>query len=129
MRTGDRKLGPASLRIRQCNALPAHLRSGTRELCDLQTQPDARGQGHAGRLMHKVCAEADAAGLLLILIADRFGDEGLNNDQLCAWYAGRFGFQLLQAEPVRMLARMPGATPRLFTLKPVRQAIELERSH
>ena len=126
MPTGDRRLGAASLRIRQCQALPQAMRPRTRELCDLQVPPALRGQGLASALVHKVCAEADAAGLVLVLAVQPFGEAGgLDADALRAWYAERFGFSLLQERPVVMMARMPGATPRLLSLRPVAAATKV----
>ena len=65
-----------------------------REVTHLQTSEDARGQGHGGALMRDICAEADKARCVLMLTAD--------SRRLADFYA-RFGFKLIQAEPLLMV--------------------------
>lgn len=129
MPTGERRVGPASLRVRQCEALPAHLRLSTREIVSLETVFDEQGKGYATTLMHKVCREADAAGLVLVLVPQPWGDNiNLSQTQLMEWYQNSFGFQAIQAEPMVLMARMPGATPRLLELNPITQALQKEKT-
>lgn len=117
MQTGKRRVGPATLRIRQCEALPQHMRAGTRELCALEVPAAEQGNGYATTLMHKVCREADAAGIVLVLWPQPFGDIALSRGQLIEWYESRFGFAPIQSDPV-LMARLPGATPRILGLRP-----------
>ena len=129
MPTGERRVGPATLRVRQCEALPLHLRPKTREIVNLETKFEEQGKGYATTLMHKVCREADAAGLVLVLSPQPWGDNiNLSQAQLLDWYQRSFGFQPVQTEPMVLMARMPGATPRLLTLNPVTEAMQKEKT-
>lgn len=129
MKTGERKVGPAHCRVRQSNALPQHLRGNVREVVDLEVPVAEQGKGYATTLMHAVCREADHHGIVLMLTPYPFGDNiNLSQQQLADWYVKSFGFQPVQAEPSVLLARMPGATPRVLTLNPVTEAIVKERT-
>lgn len=129
MPTGERRVGPATLRVRQCEALPLHMRPKTREIINLETKFEEQGKGYATTLMHKVCREADAAGLVLVLSPQPWVDNiNLSQAQLIEWYQRSFGFQPVQAEPMVLMARMPGATPRLLTLNPVTEAMQKEKT-
>jgi hypothetical protein len=76
-----------------------------------------------------VCREADAAGLVLVLSPQPFGDNiNLSKEQLTDWYERSFGFAIIQHEPMVLMARMPGATPRLLTLNPVTEALQKEKT-
>ena len=112
MDIGPRHHGAASARIRLCPGLDPKLQDSTRELCDLSTPQEHQGRGHASALLRDVCREADEAGVMLVLFVDPFG-AGLSAGDLAAWY-GRHGFAEIQAEPVRMMARQIGATPRML---------------
>ena len=126
--TGERSVGPARCRVRRCVALPLHLRSTTRELVNLEVPFAEQGKGYATSLVHKVCREADAAGLVLVLSPQPFGDNmNLSKQQLEDWYARSFGFQVIQTTPMTLMARAPGATPRMLTLNPVTEALVKER--
>jgi hypothetical protein len=46
MPTGERKVGPARCRVRQCTALPERMRAKTREVVDVETPFDEQGKGH-----------------------------------------------------------------------------------
>lgn len=116
---GERVLGPASLLLRKCDALPERMQSRTREIVNLLVDVDARGSGHGSALMEQVTREADEAGKTLIIIPGPFDQSPLSAEDLAQWYVRRFGFQPIQANPV-ILARMPGSTPRM--LKPVANA-------
>jgi hypothetical protein len=129
MPTGERKVGPARCRVRQCTALPERMRAKTREVVDVETPFDEQGKGYATTLLHKVCREADAAGLVLVLSPQPFGDNiNLSKEQLTDWYERSFGFAIIQHEPMVLMARMPGATPRLLTLNPVTEALQKEKT-
>lgn len=120
MTPGLRTLGEATLTIGVCRALPPEMRPQTRELSGLEVPPESRGEGQASALMHQVCDEADAAGITLVLFVQPFNDPDMGRAQLIDWYAKRFGFMPIQADPP-LMARMPGSTPR--TLSPVSKAV------
>lgn len=129
MKTGERKVGAASCRVRQSNAIPQNMRANVREVVDLEVPVPEQGKGYATTLMHSVCREADKAGIVLMLTPYPYGDHiNLSQQQLIDWYTKSFGFQAIQAEPSVLLARMPGSTPRMLTLKPVTQALYKEQT-
>lgn len=128
METKDHRVGPASCRVRQTNALPERMRARTRELCCLEVAAGEQRKGYATTLVHKVCREADKANVVLVLWPQPFGENiAMSRSELEAWYERAFGFQRIQADPV-LMARMPGATPRMLTLNPVVEAIAKERA-
>lgn len=127
METGDRKLGAATCRIRQCTALPERMRAGSRELTSLLVQADKRGQGYGTSLVHKVCREADAAGIVLILFPEPFDGSEWTKEQLVSWYETNFGFAIIQHQPATLMARMPGATPRMLALNPVAEGLFINK--
>lgn len=129
MPTGERKVGAARCRVRQCTALPERMRAKTREVVDVETSFAEQGKGYATTLLHNVCREADAAGFVLVLSPQPYGDNiNLSKQQLQDWYERGFGFAVIQHEPMTLMARMPGATPRMLTLNPVTEAIVKERT-
>lgn len=97
------------------------MRKQTRELSALEVAPSSRNKGHATSLVFDVCAEADEHNITLVLFVQPFGDIELSKGQLADWYAKRFGFAPIQADPL-LMARMPGSTPR--TLNPIAQAVQ-----
>lgn len=122
MDTKTYRVGPATCRIRRTVALPANMRERTRELCALEVPASEQGNGYATTLVHKVCRDADRAGIVLVLWPQPWGDNiALSRGQLADWYAREFGFIIIQPDPV-LMARQPGATPRLLALKPVAEA-------
>lgn len=124
MKTGPRKVGAATCRVRQCNALPEAMRQKTREVASLEVPFAEQGKGYATTLMHAVCREADEANLVLVLTPCPFGDNTrLSTDELVAWYERDFGFSQIQKDPVTLLARLPGATPRTLELSAVNRAV------
>ena len=128
MPTGDRTVGYASCRVRQANALPPRMRERTREIVNLEVPAAEQGKGYATTLMHAVCREADKANIVLILTPQPYGDHmSLSKSYLQGWYEARFGFQVIQHEPL-LMARMPGSTPRMLTLNPVTEALYKERN-
>lgn len=127
MKTGQRSVGPAHLRVRQCSALPEHLRAKTREIVSLEVPASKQNQGYATTLMHKVCREADAANITLVLWPQMFGDNiAMSNGQLIGWYSRSFGFWPIQQDPV-LMARLPHSTPKILELKPLDAALLKEK--
>jgi GNAT superfamily N-acetyltransferase len=97
----------ASLRVVDPTGLPEDMRSAIRELVAVSSHE--RGKGYARALMYQVTAEADLAGLVLMLKVEPFAD-GMTAEQLEKFY-GSFGFLRIQDEPV-LMAREP-ETPRV----------------
>ena len=129
MKTGDRSVGPAKLRVRQCPALPPALQKTTRELVNVETPFAEQGKGYMTTLIHKVCREADAANLVLVLTPQPYGDNiNLSKQQLEDWYARSFGFHTIQTEPMTLMARMVDGTPQALQLTPVTEALYKERT-
>lgn len=129
MKTGDRSVGPAKLRVRQCPALPPALQKTTREIVNVETPFAEQGKGYATTLMHKVCREADAANLVLVLTPQPYGDNiNLSKQQLEEWYARSFGFHVIQREPMTLMARMVNGTPQALQLTPVTEALYKEHA-
>jgi len=127
--TGERKVGPARCRVRQCTALPERMRPKTREVVDVEVPFGEQGKGYATTLLHKVCREADAAALVLVLSPQPFGDNiNLGKEQLEQWYERSFGFSVIQRSPMVLMARLPHATPRMFKLQPVTEALFKEKT-
>lgn len=117
MKTGERSLGPAKLRVRQCPSLPAQLQKATRELVNVETPFAQQGKGYMTSLIHKVCREADAANMVLVLTPHPYGDNiNLSKQQLEEWYARSFGFCVIQTEPMTLMARMINGTPKAMEL-------------
>lgn len=111
MKPGARMHGPASLRLSFNTAVPAHLRGGLLEITHVVTPEEERGKGYASMLLQKVCAEADAAGKVLLLNPKPYDTPQLSADELTAWYEG-FGFDVIQEQPARLMARPVRAAPR-----------------
>lgn len=112
METGERTVGPASVRVRQSNDLPLHMRAATRELVNFEVEATEQNKGYGARLLRKVCKEADEAGITLVLWAKPYGETPpLDQAKLVEWY-NRFGFAVIQAGDAIMMARMPGAPER-----------------
>jgi hypothetical protein len=127
MKTGPRSVGAASLRIRQCPALPPALQKTTRELVNVETPFAEQGKGYMTTLIHKVCREADAANLVLVLTPQPYGDNiNLSKQQLEEWYARSFGFHVIQREPMTLMARMVNGTPKMMELTPITEALYKE---
>lgn len=62
--------------------------------------------GHGTKVMGSVLTYADDRGLGLYLGVQQFGPDGMNNEQLEAWYS-KFGF-----------VRLPGPRPRIMHRPP-----------
>lgn len=127
METKDHRVGPASCRIRQTNAVPERMRGRIREVCCVEVPAAEQNKGYATTLLHKVCREADEHNVVLVIWPHPFGDNiSLSKGQLIDWYRERFGFQCIQPEPY-LMARMPGATPRILSLNPISEAVYKEK--
>lgn len=113
MKLGKRKFGGATCKLGYSTSIPAHMRGNVIELSAVHCAPEHRRQGFATELLHQVCKEADAAEKVLFLMV-KAGD-GMTSEQLESWYADKFGFAVIQAEP-RLMARMPGATPQSISI-------------
>ena len=100
------------------------MQDSTREIANLEVPAGQQRRGYATTIMHKVCREADAAGIVLLLWPAPYGDTGMSLEQLAVWYADEFGFAAIQSEPM-LMARMPDGTPRKLRLLPVVEAIVL----
>jgi len=116
MKPGTRMHGPASLRLSFNTMVPANMRGGLREVTHLITPSQHRRMGYASILMQKTCAEADQAGIVLLLRPLPFDTDGMDQAQLADWYS-RFGFDPIQQNPL-LMARPPGAAAR-FKVKPL----------
>jgi N-acetylglutamate synthase-like GNAT family acetyltransferase len=92
MKPGKRTLGSASCLIRYSQLVDASKRGKLRELCHLKSE--RRGDGNGTKLLENVCAEADAAGVVLLLTAE--------NKTLGRWYH-KHGFRAIQEQPLVMM--------------------------
>ena len=101
MKPGIRQHGPATLKLSFNTSVPAHMRGGLLEVTHVFTPEQHRGKGYASILMQKVCAEADEAGKVLLLMPKPYDDGPVCTERLAEWYA-RFGFEAIQASPLLM---------------------------
>lgn len=106
MNLGRRAFKGASCRI-AIPDLPEDMRTGIREVVDLQSSNPRKG--HATSLMRSICTEADVGGFVLLLRPLVFA-EGLSQEQLEKWYA-KLGFYEVQAEPKLMARPVRGYIP------------------
>lgn len=107
MNVGARNHEGASLQVRISLALPKRMRDRTREITKVHTPAEMQGQGCATQLLQSVCEEADSDGITLVLWPRPYGDDiALSQSMLILWYQ-RFGFQVIQPDPV-LMARPPG---------------------
>lgn len=112
MPAGQRVHRSASLRIGETEAVPEHMRWGVREVSSLQTPPEDQRKGYATSLLHQVTAEADRAGMVLIILPAPYevATGAPDADELAALrleaFYERFGFRKIQATPV-IMARQP----------------------
>jgi hypothetical protein len=103
------------------------LQKTTRELVNVETPFAEQGKGYMTTLIHKVCREADAANIVLVLTPQPYGDNiNLSKQQLEEWYARSFGFHVIQTEPMTLMARMVNGTPKLMERTPITEAIYKE---
>lgn len=108
MKPGIRQHGPATLKLSFNSSVPAHLRGGVLELSHLIVPEQHRKQGYASLLLQKVCAEADEAGKVLLLMPKPYDVIGMDREQLVDFYQ-RFGFEVIQERPAVLMARKAGA--------------------
>lgn len=101
MNLGLRDHKSATLRIATPECIPEEMRERVREILSVHSTNPRKS--HATLLMHQVCAEADCAGILLILQPHKF-DEGMPDEKLEDWYE-KFGFVRIQTDPVVLMAR------------------------
>lgn len=87
------------------NANP-DLPDGVLEVVNVFVNPAHRGDGYGTSLIEAICEDADRSGTVLLLRPD--AEDG-DNEALTGWYR-RFGFDVIQTEPVMLMARRPGAT-------------------
>jgi hypothetical protein len=102
MHPGRRELGPASVMVAISQAVPPHMRPGTREVSQLLVPAQHRRKHLGTALMNLICQEADANSITLLLIAQPFDSGGPTEDELTDWYA-LFGFKTLQDSPLGMV--------------------------
>lgn len=121
------RVGHCYAQVIKCEGVPKHMQPHTREVTGLYTQELERGKGYATTLMHKICRDADACNIVLLLEPKPFGDEGLSESYLIGWYEATFGFNVIQSAPTVLMARMPGSTPRLLELTPTARAMLTEK--
>lgn len=110
MQIGLRSFKSASLRIAEPQAFddqPDYVayRAGIREVVDLKAGNPR--EGHATRLLHNVCTEADVEAKVLLLTVQQY-DDGPDNSQLIKFYR-KFGFVPVQDEPAVLMARQPSS--------------------
>lgn len=105
--------GGASLDLSYSGIVPAIDRGRVLEITNLLTSGKVRRQNHATLLMQSVCEQADQAGMLLLLMPQAFGDDGLTSLQLEFWYTDKFGFMPLQQSPT-ILIRLPASAGQLW---------------
>lgn len=106
MAPGERHYRTATLMIGHSKALPEHMREGVRELTSLETAVEDRRMGYATTLMHSVTAEADIAGIVLMIVVQPYGEHGITDMGRLQKFYERFGFARIQDEPV-LMARRP----------------------
>jgi GNAT superfamily N-acetyltransferase len=119
MKPGTRQHGPATLKLSFNTSVPAHLRGGLLEVSHVFTPADERNKGYASLLLQKVCAEADAAGKVLMVMPKPYDDAPMDRNTLVEWYR-TYGFEPIQAQPI-IMARKPGAVA--VKLKPLAYAM------
>jgi GNAT superfamily N-acetyltransferase len=119
MKPGTRQHGPATLKLSFNTSVPAHLRGGLLEVSHVFTPADERNKGYASLLLQKVCAEADAAGKVLMVMPKPYDDAPVDRNTLVEWYR-TYGFEPIQALPI-IMARKPGAVA--VKLKPLAYAM------
>jgi len=107
MKYGKRQWHGASLEIGVAAALPQHMRKDIVMVSKVYCEPTMRRQGYANTLLARVCLQADMERKMLMLkVGD--GEEGaLDHQALLEWYE-RYGFEIVQREPLLMLRQHIG---------------------
>lgn len=105
MNLGIRSEGAASLMI-EPGLPPFDKEAQMRTITKLRTAPEARRKGDARWLLCEVMVEADKERTVLVL--EPKPDEGgpLDVEELELWYR-RFGFRVVQREPITLMVRPP----------------------
>lgn len=88
------------------DAYPPEVQQVCRELTELYTLPEFRGQGKATELLENVCKEADDAGMSLLIHVKPYDDCKMESVRLQSWYA-RLGFVVFQSKPEVLMCRVP----------------------
>ncbi len=102
---GDLRMNEGcSLRISVPEGYPPDVQRLAREITELYTAPENRNQGFARDLLKTVCAEADAAGIAL-LVHVKPEDETTESERLQRMYA-KFGFAVFQKRPLLMCRKV-----------------------
>lgn len=92
---GKRTIGDATCYLRFSQAVPVHLRQTIREVYDVKVPKGMRGKGSGTRLIKAICAEADHADKVLIL---------LPLEDKIKWYTS-LGFEQIQDSPPIMMRK------------------------
>lgn len=112
MKVGWRRYGASRLFVRKSTAFPKAMQPFIREVRSVETPIQHQRQGLATMLLRNVCAEADRAGMVLVLWPAPWGaNESMNTEQLAEWYK-KFGFEAIQSNPVLMARAAPNLTPK-----------------
>lgn len=106
MLSGVRTLRSASLMIGETDAVPIHMRAHIRELTSLEVPIEDRRKGYAGELLKKVCDEANACAMTLLLIVKPFTEDGITDVEKLQRLYARHGFEKIQDTPI-IMARRP----------------------
>ena len=96
----------ASVTLAVPMGLPEEMREGADEVVDLFVEPAHRNQGMANALMQRICRGADSRCKVLILQPRAYDGGEMSELELAAWYT-KMGFEIVQTEPVLLMARAP----------------------
>lgn len=90
----------ASCLCKLVEGLSVDAKRRTRQLLDVETYPAYRQQGYATKLIKRVCADADAEDICLVLVPEPYGTDEpqMSPEKLEAWYQG-FGFKPIPETP------------------------------
>lgn len=105
MHPGIRQLRSASLMLSEPESVPAHMRPQLREVSALYVPTADRRKGYAAELLDRVCDEANACGMTLMLIVRPY-EEGITQAELESFYE-RHGFKKIQEAPTVLMAKAP----------------------
>ena len=109
--------------VSACLGVPEKMRKDIREVSKVYTKPGFRGMRMASHLLQKVCEEADAKKMILLLIIEPYGDDpGQTKDQLHEWYSTTFDFHPIQQAPL-ILARQFNPFPKSGLTEKIGQII------
>lgn len=101
----------SSVRIQVPKGFPDEIKWKCKELTELYTIPEKRGQGFAEKLMQEVCQEADKSHFPLLLHVKPYkvvdNDTGITDSKRLQAFYARHGFVVFQAKPVILMCRTP----------------------